>query len=292
LRRARRLGYGAAVSSPVDPEPEAAPGVGEPALTFAVVSRAEGAERDLEALCAELGRALSRPVRARVLPSYAALEEEVGARHAQILWAPPRVAIRLEDAGLVAIALCCTRGGHPDYHAALFTRHAASFEKLADLQGSHAAWVDANSSAGYLLPRMKLVAEGLDPDKLFGRQTFHGTHAEVARAVLAGEADVGATYLSLDPDTGRPVSAGWLDAGAGINGAFILATAGPIPSDAIVLASGLPADLRAALIEQLTALPASAPEAMTRLFGADGFAPPRASHFQALRVLLAARKRW
>ena len=292
------MGYGAAVSSLVDVEQERSSsgsgegGAGDDALTFAVVSSAPGAEGDLASLCAELARGLSRPVRAAVLPSYAALEQEVEAGRAQVIWAPPRVAIRLEDAGLVTIDLCCTRGGHPDYHAALFTRHAASFEKLSDLKGAHAAWVDANSSAGYLLPRMKLVAEGLDPDKLFGRQTFHGTHARVAEAVLAGEADVGATYLSLDAATGRPLSAGWLDAGAGINGAFILATAGPIPSDAIVLARGLPAEVKAAVVEQLTALPGVVPEALVRLFGADGFAPPRASHFHALRVLLSARKRW
>jgi ABC-type phosphate/phosphonate transport system substrate-binding protein len=139
---------------------------------------------------------------------------------------------------------------------------------------------------------MRLVAEGLDPDKLFGKQSFLGTHARVAAAVLAGEADVGATYLSLDAATQRPVSAGWLDAGAAINGAFILATAGPIPNDAIAFSKRLPDALRASLVEQVTALPAAVPEALGRLLGADGFALPRTSHFEALRVLLAARKRW
>jgi ABC-type phosphate/phosphonate transport system substrate-binding protein len=92
--------------------------------------------------------------------------------------------------------------------------------------------------------------------------------------------------------TKRPISAGWLDAGAGINGAFILATAGPIPADAIVFSTRLPAELKASLVEQVTALPASVPEPLGRLLRADSFAPPRASHFEALRVLLAARKRW
>jgi len=99
--------------------------------------------------------------------------------------------------------------------------------------------------------------------------------------VLDGEADAGATYLSLDPSTGRPLSAGWLEAGAAINGAFIVATAGPIPSDAIVFASPVDAELRAAIVEQLMGLPSSAPKAMRFLFGADGFAPPPAAHFEA-----------
>ncbi len=279
-----------------DPQPTDAPrGTATPregALTFAVVASSPRAADDMTAVCDALGRALDRPVTPRVLPSYAALEQEVEAGRAQVVWAPPRVAIHLEDAGLVSIDLCCTRGGHVDFHAALFTAHSSHLETLGDLKGCHAAWVDTHSSAGYLLPRMRLVAEGLDPDKLFGRQSFLGTHARVAAAVLAGEADVGATYLSLDPVTQRPLSAGWLDAGAAINGAFILATAGPIPADAIAVSRRLPDALRAAVVEQVQALPAAVPAPLGRLLGADGFAPPRASHFEALRVLLARRKRW
>jgi phosphonate transport system substrate-binding protein len=263
----------------------------EQPLTFAVVSSSANAERDLATLCRAIEKALARPVRPLVLPSYSALKEKVEAGQAQVIWAPPRVAIDLEDAGLVSIDVCCTRGGGAvAYHAALFTQHASRIEKLADLAGCTAAWVDASSAAGYLVPRRRLADEGLDPEKLFGRESFLGTHARVAVAVLAGEADVGATYVSLDAKTGRPLSAGWLDAGAGINGAFILATAGPIPTDAIVFSSRLAAEEKAAAVKQVIALSAAEPEVVGRLFGADGFALAEASHFTALRALLAKPK--
>jgi serine/threonine protein kinase len=278
--------------SPASPEPTPPPlsttpvlDRDAPTLTFAVVSGSLSAESDLSEMCRELERTLSRPVRPRVLRSYAELKFEVEAGRVQIVWAPPLVAIDLEDAGLASIELCCTRGGQVCYFAAIFTRPASHLEKLEDLRGCHAAWVDADSSAGYLLPRLRLVAEGLDPDTLFGRESFLGTHAGVARAVLKGEADVGATYLLLDGATERPLSAGWLEAGAGINSAFLLATAGPIPSDAIVLSSRLPAELCAAITEQVKGLPSSVPDAVGRLLGADGFVPPRAAHFEALRAL-------
>jgi ABC-type phosphate/phosphonate transport system substrate-binding protein len=138
---------------------------------------------------------------------------------------------------------------------------------------------------------MKLAAEGLDPETLFGKESFLGTHARVAVAVLAGEADVGGTYLSLDPKTGRPVSAGWLNAGAGINGALILATAGPIPSDTIVFSRRIPLEKRGELVDKVLALPASLPEVLGRLLGAEGFERARASHFEALRELLRAKGR-
>ncbi len=258
-------------------------------LTFGIVSGSSSASIHLAAICRALTQALGRPVTARVLDSYAALQDEVAAGRAQIAWAPPLVAMDLEDAGLVSIDLCCTRGGEAGYHAALFTSHASRIETLRDLKGAHAAWVDAHSSAGYILPRLAIVAEGLDPKTLFGRESFLGSHARVARAVLEGEADVGATYVSLDPKTGRPLSAGWLDAGAGINSAFLLATAGPIPSDAIVLSRRLPADLKAALVAQVTALPKAVLHEVGRLLGADGFAPAPASHFATMRRLLGRK---
>jgi phosphonate transport system substrate-binding protein len=260
-------------------------------LTFAVVSGLPSADAALGAMCDALGGALGAEVRARVLPNYAALEEEVHAGRAQVVWAPPLVAIGLEDAARATIALCSTRGGQAGYHAALFTRHASSVETLADLSGAHAAWVDASSAAGYLFPRRLLAAQGLDPEALFARQSFLGTHARVAIAVLEGEADVGATYAVLEPGSGRPLSAGWLEAGAGINGAFVLATAGPIPSDAIVIAEGVHAELRVRLVEGITALPSQVPEAIGRLLNAEGFAPPPAGHFDSLRALTSEAKR-
>ncbi len=260
-------------------------------LTFAVVSGLPDAEALLDAMCGALGGSLGVEVRARVVPHYAALEEEVRAGAAQVAWAPPLIAVGLEDAGLASIALCSTRGGQAGYHAVIFTRHAAPIETLADLQGKHAAWVDASSSAGYFIPRREIAARGLDPETLFGKESFLGTHARVAAAVLDGEADVGATYAVLNPASGRPLSAGWLEAGAGINGAFVLATAGPIPSDAIVIAKQVPDDLRAGLVAGMSALPVKVPEAVGRLLGADGFALPRAAHFDSLRERMKKAKR-
>ncbi len=264
------------------PDTDAGP---EGPLAFAVVSGSSRAEAHLAEICDALARGVGRPVRPRVLESYTALKEEVQAGRVHVAWAPPLVAAELSGAGLATIDLCCARGERADYHAALFTRHASSIEKPADLRGAHAAWVDEHSSAGYLVPRLRLAADGLDPAGLFGRESFLGTHARVAQAVLEGEADVGATYVSLDPSTGRPLSAGWLEAGAGINAAFVLLTAGPIPSDAIAFSRRLDAGVKAALVEQVSALPASVPDAVGRLLGADGFAPPPASHVEALRAL-------
>jgi phosphonate transport system substrate-binding protein len=158
---------------------------------------------------------------------------------------------------------------------------------LSQLRGAHVAWVDHNSTSGYWIPRRRLAALGHEPAELFKRETFLRTHARVASAVLKGEADVGATYVVFRPGTRELESAGWGEAGAAVNGASILLAAGPIPADAIAFSARLPAALKAALVAHVTALPESEPNALRRLFGADGFAPPPVGHYEALRAELA-----
>ncbi len=262
----------------------------EGALVFAVVSGSASAKQHLAALCRELARALDREVTPKVLLSYAALPKWIETGGAHIVWAPPLVAIDLTRGDLGHLALCCTRSGDTGYHAAIFTRHSSKIASLADLEGAHMAWVDTNSSAGYLVPRMRIAAAGLDPETLFARQSFLGSHERVACAVLDGDADAGATYLSLDPKTGKPMSAGWLEAGAGINGAFVIETAGPIPSDAIVLSSRLSEETRAKVTAAMSALPESVPEAVGALFRADGFAPAQTAHYDRLAEMSRASR--
>ena len=259
-------------------------------LTFAVASGSRDATRHLARICRAIERGLGCPVRPQVLASHAALAEEVEEGRAQIAWAPPLVAIELATAGLATIDLCCARSERVEYHAAIFTPQGSKIETLSDLRGAHVAWVDPRSSSGFSVPRRQLVALGMDLADLFGRESFEHSHAGVARAVLSGEADVGATYVVFKAGTTTPEDAGWLEAGAGLHAVRILVTAGPIPADAIVFSAGpagLPAELKAALVARVTALPASEPEAVSKLFGADGFAPPPASHYEAFRVGLA-----
>lgn len=260
----------------------------ESALVFAVVTGSSAAKPHLATLCRELSQTLDREVTPKILPSYTALPKWLESGGAHIVWAPPLVAVEIARSGAATLVLSCSRGGDTGYHAALFTQHSSSIATLTDLKGVHVAWVDSQSAAGYVVPRMHLAREGLDPTKLFGRESFLGTHERVAIAVLDGDADVGATYVSLDPVTKRPMSAGWLEAGAGVNGAFVLATAGPIPSDAIALSNRLTPETRAKITKALTRLPVSAPESVGALFRADGFVPAQIAAFDELAKLAAS----
>lgn len=259
--------------------------------TFAVVSGLPEAPTLLRLLCEELSRLTSRIVIPQVLRSPSDLVQQLGRGTVHIAWMPPLVALDVARTGAASVALCCVRGGKSSYHSVLFTRRMTAVRTLPDLDGRHVAWVSRTSAAGYVIPRLRLVAAGLSPDKLFRRETFHENHAQVARAVFAGEADVGATFAVFEPRTGRIARAGWEEAGVPLDGVHTVITAGPIPSDAIALSSKMPAALAQEMTAALQQLPRRAPQPLRALLGADDFAPPQVTHFDELRSLVDGARR-
>ena len=261
--------------------------------TFAIVSGQPEAPTLLRLLCEELGRITSRIVIPQVLRSSAELVQQIGRGSVHIAWMPPLLALDVSRSGAAQVALCTVRGGKSSYHSVLFTRRMTGVRTLPDLAGRHVAWVSRTSAAGYVIPRMRLVAAGLDPNSLFRRESFHENHAQVARAVFSGEADCGATFAAFEPRTGRMARAGWEEAGIPMDAAHLIITAGPIPSDVIVLSSKMPGPLAREMTTALAQLPRKAAEPLRGLLGADDFAPPLATHFDELRNLVdnAAEKR-
>jgi len=240
----------------------------------------------LQAVCDALARTTGWIVIPQVVHSYGAILEQFARNHVHVAWAPPLVALELERGRTARVALCSTRSGRTVYHCALFVRRASPIRTLEHLTGRHVAWVDVESCAGYVVPRLRILAEGLDPSTLFGRESFHHTHQAVAQAVLSGAADVGATYLSADPRSWHAASAGWFEAGAAPDAVRVLATAGPIPSDAIVVSTKLPSEILEALPAALQRLARTVPEDLRHLLRADGLQAPPAGHFDELRRLM------
>ncbi len=261
-----------------------------PSIRFAIVSGAPAAHALLDAVCGELAKRLSLDVSPLVLRSYGSLAEEMNAGKVHLAWAPPLLAIELERAGSASVALCSKRAGRVDYQAALFVPAASEIRTAADLLGKKVAWVAKESAAGYIFPRLKLQAEGLDPDTLFGDESFRRTHEAVVRAVLVGHADVGATYVSYPTGGGAepadvPLSAGWLEAGTETQAVRVVLTAGPIPADVIAFAKSLEAPIAEKLSTALRELGTTA--SIRALLNADGFEPAGAAHFDELRKLVA-----
>ncbi len=254
------------------------------AIKFAIVSGAPAAQALLHAVCSELAKRVDLEVSPLVFRTYGSLADEMKAGKVHLAWAPPLLAIELERAGSATVALCSRRAGRVDYQAALFVAKGSEIEDAKEMKGKRVAWVAKESAAGYIFPRLKLRSLGLDPDTMFAEESFRRTHEAVVRAVLAGDADVGATYVSYEEGQAKPKTAGWLDAGAESDELRVVVTAGPIPADVIAFATSVDAPLQTKIGDALKALGMS--ESIRALLNADGFENASLAHFDELRKLV------
>ena len=251
-------------------------------VTFAIISNAPAAAALLEVVCDEIKKRTKLELSPLVLRSYEKLLSGMQEGEVDVAWAPPLVAIDLERAKVGAIALSARRLGKSDYSSAIFTRSDSKLTTLKDLAGKKAAWVARESSAGYVVPRLKLLAAGVNPETDLTEQSFRRTHEAVVKVVLSGEADFGATFAHFEAGKTAPTSSGWQDSGVQNSDIRILAVAGPIPSDVIAYSSKLASE-RA---ELGTAAMREMGEPIRQLLNAEGFDLPDGVHFEQLRQLV------
>jgi phosphonate transport system substrate-binding protein len=190
-------------------------------------------DRARDVLAGVLGDAVSL----EASPTYVELGKTLGA--VDVVWLPPALCVRALDQGMTLL-LASVRDAGTQYHGALFVPSASVRYRPEDLEGLRVAWVDPDSCGGYLFPRAALVERELDPNALFKEEKMLGSHRAVVRAVEAGEADCGATYLNsmLDGST----QAGWTREGKSAMRAVLVSR--PIPADALCAAPSLPSDRR------------------------------------------------
>ena len=168
------------------------------------------------------------------------------------------------------------------YSTALFARPGSPIGSPAELAGARAAWVDRQSATCYLLIRAHLRALGVDLDRAIASDRFTGSHEEVALAVLEGSADVGASFVHLDPRDDRPLRAAW-----GAAAVRVIAHAGPIPADVVAVSSRLDPVLRARIQRALVdGAGARLRDASRAMLGAASFVAPRPGHLDAVTALL------
>ncbi|MCU1278031.1 MAG: methyl-accepting chemotaxis protein [bacterium] len=226
----------------------------------------------LERFGAQLAHEIGEAVSVEVVPSYAALEAALAAGEAQLAWLPPILLADGDENRLVPL-VTSLRGGASEYCAVLFVRADSDLFTLKELRGSTVAWVDQCSAAGYLLPRLHLIAEGLRLETLFRHERFLGSHDAVVRAVFDGSADVGATFGGPPGSSDADERSGFADVEPK-QPVRVIFRSGPVPADAVVCDTTLPTATRVRVTAALLHLGTFAVgrRVTRRLFGADGFA--------------------
>ena len=216
--------------------------------------------------------------------TYRSLIDSFGSGEVGLAWLPPIAGWQLEEAGVASVLALPARRGSLSYSAAILARPDGP-RKMADLQGRRMAWVDPDSSSGYLVPRLCLQGAGLNLTTLFAHESFLMSHAAVVSAVLGGRFDAGATYCQPQQVNGRPRGA-WGDADV-----HVVTTSGAIPNDAIVASRNVAPDVRSKVLRWLLDLRSPRAKSLCAdLFGAEAFRIATPEHFEPLRRILIAAK--
>jgi phosphonate transport system substrate-binding protein len=139
----------------------------------------------------------------------------------------------------------------PFYKGQFIASVASGIKSFADLKGKNFCFVDPNSTSGYIIPRIVLKANGIDPDKDFKNVTNAGSHNNVAIAVYKGDCDAGVTYIDVLTDTSANLAAANPDIATKV---VAFADTDRIPNDGMQFIKSLDPKLQAVIVEGMLAM--------------------------------------
>lgn len=200
--------------------------------------------------------------------TFAASIEAMGAEKAQVSFLNTFSVLLAEQKygiipALVAIRKYATNdldpdkalGGQPQpFYKGQFIANAASgIKSFADLKGKTFCFVDPNSTSGYIVPRIILAANGINPDTDFKATQNAGSHNNVAVAVYKGDCDAGVTYINVLTDTSANLAATYPDIATKVS---VFADTDRIPNDGMQFIKTLDPKLQAVIVEGMLAMAA------------------------------------
>lgn len=132
-----------------------------------------------------------------------------------------------------AVGICKPfRRGRGTYKPIIVVRSDSPAKSLADLKGKRFAYVERNSTSGFVVPNLMLQQIGVrDPLDFFSEIAFTYSHSSSMRGVAAGKYDGAAVYEGLPDEMAQELGASTIrriDEGP------------PVPNDPIAVRQGLP----------------------------------------------------
>jgi phosphate/phosphite/phosphonate ABC transporter binding protein len=255
---------------------------------FGIATRKAALIPKLHLLTDWIGAHIGVELTAFVATSYDDLARGIRQEAVDVAWMPPIVFVHLEREGIAAPIVNNWRAGLASYHAALVVPKSARIHTILGLQGARAAWVDPFSASGYVLPRIQLVALGVNPKLAFSEERFVGSHESVIREILDGRADVGATYATVN-EAGVAIQGGWTDVPGGADFVRVLTTFGAIPSDLVAARVSLDPEVAEAFEQAFVAIRKDfgAAHLAREVLGVEEFRPGAGDGYGALRRAVA-----
>lgn len=141
----------------------------------------------------------------------------------------------------------------PFYKGQFIANNASGIKSFADLKGKTFCFVDPNSTSGYIVPRIILKANGIDPDVDLAATQNAGSHNNVAIAVYKGDCDAGVTFINVLTDAAANLQATYPDITDKVS---IFAVTDRIPNDGMQFIKTLDPKLQAAISDGMLAMAA------------------------------------
>ena len=271
---------------------------------------AEALVDNLEPLTDHLERELGVPVRSFVPQDYTGLVEALGSGRADIGMLPPFAAMLGQRRYDIETVLVSVRKGETGYRSQWFTndpsvcegdiqmvervcetrvagrdteirRFARCEGDLESLRGESVAFVDPNSTSGYLFPAVQLRDYDIDLDRDLDSM-FVGSHDAAVLAVYRGDTRFGVSY----EDARNMVCGRYPDVGEKV---IVFENAPMLPNDGVQVRPGLPDSLRRAIMDAFIKLAQSEAhlpddeKVLWVLYEIDGFTPPTEGMYDPVR---------
>lgn len=203
-----------------------------------------------EPLASYLGRKAGVRIELKVLPGYADVIRDFGAMKMDgAFFGSLSYVIAHKTLGVLPVARPESMRGGTTYQGLIFVRKNSTIRTVADMKGKRMALVDKATMAGCLLPRVHFKDHGVEDFRTFlGEVYYAGTHEDVIRDVLDGNADIGAaknTVFETMIAEGRPSVKG---------GIRVLAVSPQVPENALALRPDLDPKIVAGIREALLAM--------------------------------------
>lgn len=166
--------------------------------------------------------------------------------------------------------------GISGYYSTIVVKAESPYQKIEDLKGKSLAYVDFNSTSGYIYPRWAMRKAGIEPDDYFAGAAMAGGHLQSVMALSNGQFDATVVLANGgNPEIG--FGSGTLKrlARRGIIDSADYRTiwhAGPVPNSPYVVRTDVPVELRDLIKGAMAAMPYEQPETfrdMARLPGTD-----------------------
>jgi phosphonate transport system substrate-binding protein len=139
----------------------------------------------------------------------------------------------------------------PFYKAQFIANVDSGIDSFDDLKGKTFCFVDPNSTSGYIIPRIILAANGINPDTDFAATQNAGSHPNVAIAVYQGDCDAGVTFINVLTDASANLQATYPDITEKVK---VFAVSDRIPNDGLQFIKSLDPELKTVIIQGLLAM--------------------------------------